>query len=172
MFAKQPSQFRPRRNPVKLGGLREEGFHLSGRLESDQHPTSAFAYVGPYMRNSTWSENRVTTPNFVALSTYLDYVLPADDVRPLVLQIVDVTWRPSFPLVDLLDDQQTSVRIRSRYLHIDWQRTEHLPPMPVPILICHHSDPASLRLFRAGTATDSTNKRQCENAPKKRTSRL
>jgi hypothetical protein len=104
VFTEQPGEIRPRRNPVKLGGRREKGLHLTGRLESNQHPPGVFTYMRPYVWDTAWWKDRVTTPKFETFSTYLDYVESTNDVEPLVLAMMDVAWRPSLPVVDLFDE--------------------------------------------------------------------
>jgi hypothetical protein len=58
----------------------------------------------PYVWDTAWWKDRVTTPKFETFSTYLDYVESTNDVEPLVLAMMDVAWRPSLPVVDLFDE--------------------------------------------------------------------
>ena len=74
-------------------------------------PSRLLADIGPYMRHAARTDERITRPHTHALLGDFENVFTLHNVEPFPLRVMQMAWRTTFTLADLLDDEQAVVRI-------------------------------------------------------------
>src|SRR5215211_2103040 len=111
-----------RRQPAHLATLSEERFERTGGLDSHQQRPRVVADVRPDVRDHAGHEQRITRAQREPLVADLEGELALDRIEPLVLLVVEMSRRPAFTHVGVLEDEESPIGIISGDL--DLQRDD------------------------------------------------
>ena len=138
MIREELCEFGSGGNRVKLCGPGEKRLHHSCGLECDDHPAPALTNVRPRVRHATGSQNGVPWREIETCIPNLNHILPLNDIEPLVLFRMKMAWRPTLPIIHLLQHKQTTVGVFSLHLDIHREKAEDLSPPALDITVRSH----------------------------------
>jgi len=118
MGSEQSLKFLLRRQDRELANLAEERLHFARRLEHIHHLSRLVAHAGPDMVNLARCENGLPCPQTKLIVAYLKIKLTIDDIKPLILIMVDVARRATFARRGKLENTERTICVLRRYLAI------------------------------------------------------
>src|SRR5215208_1617260 len=115
-----PILFLWRWQPVHLATLPEERFERTGGLDSHHQRPRVVADVRPDVRDHAGHEQRITGAQREPLVANLKGEVALDRIEPLVLLVVEMSRRPAFTHVGVLEDKVSPISVISGDLDLQW----------------------------------------------------